>query len=96
MLEVVVHRVDQPGHGRAERLSRLDNVQQSLFKIDRADIAVAATLGMSERFIDEENLDAFVREIAMYRLQTGDVSDERRSGEAAEDEHRVAASQAAQ
>ena len=44
---------------------------------------------MSKSFVNEVNLYAFGAKVAVYRLQTGDVSDERRSGKAPEHEHGV-------
>ena len=45
---------------------------------------------MRERFIDVEESNALGRIVAIDRLQTGDVTKERRSRETAEDEDRVA------
>ena len=50
---------------------------------------------MGESFVDIIELDTLGREVALDRLQTGDVSNERRSRQAAEDEYRVLAEQPA-
>jgi hypothetical protein len=64
-------------------------MHQTLFKIERADVAVP--LGMREGFVDVEELDALVFVIEFYRLPTGDVTNIRGSREAAERQHRVGA-----
>ena len=51
---------------------------------------------MSKSFVNEVNLDAFGAKVTVYRLQTGDVSDKRRSGQAPEHEHGVFAFRAAE
>ena len=46
---------------------------------------------MSQRFVNEKDLYAFWTKVPMYRLQTGDVSYERWSGQASKNEHGVLA-----
>ena len=51
---------------------------------------------MGEGFVDVVELDALRRVVFINRLQTGDVSPERWSREAAEDENRITSLQAAE
>ena len=51
---------------------------------------------MSQGFVDVVELDAFGSIICVYRLQTGDVSEEWRSCETAENQHRIATFQIVQ
>src|SRR6476660_990245 len=67
-------------------------MQQPLFQ--REGLQVALSFRMGQRLIDEEEFDALSAIIAGYRLQTGDVSAERRSRQAAEGQHRVMTAQA--
>jgi hypothetical protein len=71
-------------------------MQESLFQRERRHVRTAAAFRVSQRFINEENLHAFGTEVPMYRLQTGDVSDERWSGQTSENEDGVFALHAAE
>ncbi len=51
---------------------------------------------MGERLVDVVKLHALGGVISEYRLQTGDVPEERRSGEAAEHKNGISAFQAAE
>lgn len=59
-------------------------MEQTFFEGKRSDVVVGAAFGMSEGFVDEVDGNVFGTEVPMYRLQTGDVSDERWSGQAPE------------
>ncbi len=85
MLQVVVHRVAQPRNGRPQSALGLFDVKQAFFECKRSDVVAAATFRMSERFVDEVDGNVSGTEVPMYRLQTGDVSDEGGSGQAPED-----------
>lgn len=62
-------------------------MQQPLFQIEWLHVSVV--LGMGQGLVNVKELHAFGAKIADERLQTGDVSEERWSGQTAEDNHRV-------
>jgi hypothetical protein len=89
VFQIILDRVAQPGNRRAQSSFCFLDVQQSFFESEWRDVGVAAAFGVSKCLIDEINLYAFGAEVPMYRLQTGDVSNERWSGQAPEYQYRV-------
>ena len=59
--------------------------------VDGDGLHMAIAFRMSERLIDIEKLDVFALVIIVDRLQTGDVTNERWSCQAAENQHRMLA-----
>ena len=57
---------------------------------------VSVVLRMSQCLVDVVELDALGGIVTIHGLQTGDFSQEGRSGQAAEDQHRVLSLQAAE
>ena len=62
-------------------------MKQALFDRDRVHVSVF--FRMRERLVNEMELDIFVSIISVDSLQTGDISDERRSGKAPENDDGV-------
>ncbi|MFT5323866.1 MAG: hypothetical protein ACI8P0_001720 [Planctomycetaceae bacterium] len=71
-------------------------MQQAFFEGKRSDVVVGATFRMSESFVDKVDGNVFGTEVPMYRLQTGDVSDEGGSGQAPEHKDGIFAFDAAE
>lgn len=96
MFQIIVDCVAQPGNGSSQGLLRFLNVKKTFFECERSHVWTTSTLGVSECFVNEEYLNAFGTKVPVYRLQTGDVSNERWSGQASKNEHGVFAFRTAQ
>ncbi len=94
VLQIVVHIVGDPGDLRSQGPLRLFDVQQAFFQRERLHVTIV--LGVGQRFVDVKKLDPFGLVIDSDRLQTGDVTDERRSRQATKDKHGIVAFEAAQ
>ena len=92
VLEPIVHRIHEPGNRGAQLLLGLPGVSQSLVERERLHV-VAGQFRVGQRLVDEEELHVLRAVVPIHRLQTGDVPQERRSGQAAERQHRVVAAQ---
>ena len=94
VLQPVIHCVHDPRNCRSQLLLRLLGVGEPLVESDRLHV-VPNQFGVSERLVDEQELYALGTVVPIRRLQTGDVPEERRSGQAPEGEYRVVAAQVA-
>ena len=73
---------------------KLSAVQQAF--VERKGLHISLRAGMSQVLVDVEESNALGSVIAVHGLQTGDPSQERRSRQTAEDQHRVMFFQALQ
>ncbi len=85
VLELVIHRVADPGDLRAEHSLGLLDMKETLFQCERIDITFA--LRVRQGLVDVVKLDVLFGVVVVDRLQPGDVAAERWSGQAAEDKH---------
>ncbi len=91
MLEVILHRVADPGELRVEYSLGFGDVHQPLFQIEGRDVSIGFRMG--ERLVDVKELHASGSIVALDRLQTENVIQVWRSGETIKHQHAVFAAQ---
>ena len=91
MLEIVGHGVGKPRDSRVEFPASGRNVFQSLPDREWLDEPVPFRMGKGLVDVVEGQFSALLPVVMMNCLQTGDITQEGRSGQATEDDHRMPA-----